>query len=82
MILPTKGVPSSKSLIAVGGGVLSVLADSSLSISGLWHQYGEQHKSVEGAHISYDWFVLSLDLLYLLEAIQLTDLGLIRRVHK
>lgn len=81
MILPSKGVPASKALITVGGSVLDILADSSLTVSGLWRQYSEAHRLPEGSPISYDWFVLSLDLLYLLGAIELTDLGLIRRVR-
>ena len=79
MIFPSKGVPASKALITVGGEVLGILGDSSLSVSGLWRQLGEQRKVVENARISYDWFVLSLDLLYLLGAIRVTGRGLIRR---
>ena len=81
MIFPSKGVPASKALITVGGEVLSVLGDSSLSVSGLWRQLGEQREVVENARISYDWFVLSLDLLYLLGAIRVTGRGLRRRAQ-
>lgn len=79
MILPTKGVPSSKALITVGGEVLEILGDSSLSVSGLWLQHSELRRSSEQSRISYDWFVLALDLLYTLGAVQLTSFGLIRR---
>ncbi len=79
MILPSKGIPASKALITVGGEVLEILSDSSLSVSGLWLQHSDTRKVAESADISYDWFILSLDLLFLLGAVQLTDLGLLRR---
>lgn len=81
MILPSKGVPASKALITVGGEVLGILGDSSLSVSGLWRQLTEQRKVAEKTGISYDWFILSLDLLYILGAIRVTGQGLIRRVQ-
>jgi hypothetical protein len=45
VILPTKGVPASKSLITVGGEVLQSLGDSSLTMSGLWLQISEYHRA-------------------------------------
>jgi hypothetical protein len=80
MILPTKGVPASKALITIGGELLEILGDSSLSMSGLWLQHSEFRRPSQSARISYDWFVLALDLLYSIGAVTLTDLGLIRRV--
>jgi len=81
VILPTKGVPASKALITVGGEVLEILGDSPLSVSGLWLQHSEHRRTSEAARISYDWFVLALDLLYTLGALQITDLGLVRRAQ-
>ena len=81
MILPTKGVPASKALITVGGDVLEILGDSSLSVSGLWLQHSEQRRNSGSTRISYDWFVLALDLLFALGAVQFTHLGLIRRAQ-
>ena len=81
MILPTKGVPASKALITVGGEVLEILGDSSLSVSGLWLQHSERRRKSEAARISYDWFVLALDLLFMLGALQITTLGLVRRAE-
>jgi len=72
-------VPASKALITIGGEVLEILGESSLSVSGLWLQHSELRRKSEVARISYDWFVLALDLLYMLGALQITALGLIRR---
>ncbi len=79
MILPTKGIPASKALITVGGDVLDLLDESSLSMSGLWLQVSERRAASPMTRISYDWFVLALDLLYALGAIELSDRGLLRR---
>ena len=79
MILPTKGVPPSKALITVGAEVLSILGRSPLSVSGIWLRFNEQQEASESMAVSYDWFILALDLLYLLGVIQITGQGLIRR---
>lgn len=80
MILPTKGVPASKALITVGGEILEVLGAGSLSLSGLWHQHSELRRESTATRISYDWFILAVDLLFCLGAVQMSDLGLLRRV--
>jgi hypothetical protein len=80
VILPTKEVPASKALITVGGEILEILDESSLSMSGLWLQVSEDRAKSSMTRISFDWFVLALDLLYSLGAVRLTDLGLIGRV--
>lgn len=79
MILPTKGVPASKALITVGGDILDFLDESSLSMTGLWLQVNERRQVSPMTRISYDWFVLALDLLYTLGAVELSDRGLVRR---
>lgn len=79
MILPTKGVPASKALITVGGDILEILEESSLSITGLWLELSDRRQGSPMTRISYDWFVLALDLLYSLGAIELSDRGLVGR---
>ncbi len=79
MILPSKGVPASKALITVGGDILGALKDTSLSTTSLWLEVTEQRKASPIARISYDWFVLALDLLFALGALELSDRGLLTR---
>ena len=50
-------------------------------MSGIWSQLSEQRSETDDTRISYDWFVLALDLLYLLKAIQVNQRGLIRRAQ-
>jgi hypothetical protein len=78
MILPTKNLTRSKALVTVGAHVLAILGDTAWSISGLWHQYREDHPS-ESERIGIDWFVLSLDFLFAVGAVRLTEHALIQR---
>lgn len=82
MILPTKGVPASKALITVGGDILEILEESSLSITGLWLELSDRRQASPMTRISYDWFVLALDLLYSLGAVELSDRGLVGRASR
>ena len=82
MILPTKGVTASKALITVGADILEILDESSLSMSGLWLQLSELRRPSPMTRISYDWFILALDLLYALNTVEVTSHGLVRRVQR
>jgi hypothetical protein len=78
MILPTKHLPTDRALLTVGARVLASL-DEPRTVSSLWDRVRlkrdiRQHR----APMSYDWFILSLDLLYLLGAVNF-DSGLIRK---
>lgn len=72
MILPTKHVSLDKSLLGAGAFLLS-LVDEPLTATGLWERT-KQASKIE----SYGRFVLTLDFLYAIKAIDLVD-GLIVR---
>lgn len=80
MILPSKHLPQDRALLTVGGHVLKFLSHPK-TVSALWE---ELNKHDEGAfatgpqRISYDWFLLALDLLYALRVIELES-GLVAR---
>lgn len=76
MILPTKGIPPRRALLALGGEVLRAL-DESKSVSRLWDDFRQASDS--GCEITFDWFVLSLDLLFVIGAVEL-ERGRVRRV--
>lgn len=70
MILPTKRVSAERALITVGADVLRLL-DEPKTISRLWDEFKKiRMKQAESAVITFDWFVLALDLLYLCGAIE------------
>ena len=76
MILPTKHLPEYRSLLGVGGTLLALLAEREATVSALWDTFRESRR--ENGQVSFDWFVLGLDLLYAIKAIEL-DRGVIRR---
>lgn len=79
MILPTKHMPLDRALLTVGSQILKQL-DRRKTVSALWEktiaEYSDEQNRNPG--ISYDWFVLALDLLYAIEAIEIKD-GLLHR---
>lgn len=78
MILPTKHVRPDRALIGVGAEVLDILKRP-LTMSKLWDEVrGRRARHAPSAPIEYQWFVLALDLLFLIGAIEL-ERGLIRR---
>jgi hypothetical protein len=78
VILPTKHVRPDRALIGVGAEVLHALKRP-MTISKLWDEVrGRRTLHVPTAPIDYQWFVLSLDLLYMIGAID-SESGLVRR---
>lgn len=72
MILPTKGIAPNQALLTVGAMILRLL-DRPKTVSRLWDEF-----RLHAVESRFDWFVLGLDLLYLLGAIEM-ERG---RVHK
>ena len=71
MILPTKRISSSRSLLAVGGEILKLL-NRPKSISLLWEEFKDaKGVGINSCYITYDWFILSIDLLYLMQIIKI-----------
>ena len=80
MILPSKHLPQDRALLTVGGHVLTFLARPK-TVSALWEELNLQTQGLGAMpprRITYDWFVLALDLLYSLETIKLEN-GLVAR---
>jgi len=80
MILPTKHIPQDRALLTVGGRVLTLLGHPK-TVSALWDELN-RHGGTLAANlprkITYDWFLLVLDLLYALGTIDLES-GLVSR---
>lgn len=64
MILPSKHLSQKKALLTVGARLLAELERPS-TVSELWSRV----KDDASIDITFDWFVLTLDLLYTLKAI-------------
>ena len=79
MILPSKHLPQNRALLTVGAHVLTFLARPK-TVSALWEELNRQDDALSATprQITYDWFLLALDLLYALGAIELES-GLVTR---
>jgi len=76
MILPTKRLPEDRALLTTGAQILAVL-DEPKSINRLWDDFRAGRSDSSGP-ISFDWFVLSLDLLATIGVVRLQGRKLVR----
>jgi len=73
MILPTKYLSQDRALISVGGEILKNLEEPR-TVSVLWDCVrNSQNSRRDATPISFDWFVLALNLLYAISAIEYRD---------
>jgi len=77
MILPSKHVSQDRALLSVGARVLLCLSRPK-TVSALWEETLLATNKGDVPLLRYDWFVLGLDLLFLMDIIDLQD-GLLRR---
>ncbi len=80
MILPTKHLPLERSLLAIGADILRSL-DEPKTVSRLWDETKQRRTgSWRGsAELTFDWYLLALDLLFALGAVDL-ERGQMRRL--
>ena len=78
MILPTKRLHQDRALLAVGAEVLRRI-DEPKTVSRLWDEIQKAYRGQAASPtLTYDWFILSLDLLFALNTISLNR-GLITK---
>lgn len=76
MILPGKHLRQDRALLTVGAEILIHL-DEPRSVSELWERAREARENTPTlAPVSFDWFILALNLLFAIYAVELKD-GLI-----
>ena len=79
MLLPTKRISPSRSIIILGANLLKII-NRPKSISTLWEEFKKIRFSENNQnYISYDWFILSIDFLYVIGVITVES-GKIRRI--
>jgi hypothetical protein len=74
MILPTKGISPKRSLLGIGAEVLAILKHP-MSVSEVWTIYKRRTNRGQREFVSFDWFILTLDLLYAIGAVSLNSNG-------
>ena len=80
MILPTKHLRVERSLLSIAGEIL-ISIDRPKTISRIWSEFSSSRsREEELAPVSYDWFILALDLLFLIGTVQFRDGRLVRTI--
>ena len=81
MITSTKGVPPQRALLTVGGEIVQILDDNK-TVSGTWAELRRRREARADAEIAFDWFVLALDLVFAVGAVELGEDGFLVRVSR
>ncbi len=69
MILPTKRLNPDRALLCVGAEILCLLREPK-TVSRLWHEITNARAAIPTkALLTYDWFVLALDMLFAFKAV-------------
>lgn len=78
MILPTKRLPQDRALLAIGADVLFNLSRPQ-TVSKLWDEVKQNRQERRSStQLPFDWFLLSVTLLFAIGAVELID----GRLHK
>jgi len=78
MILPTKHIRSERALLTIGAEVLGCLREP-MTVSRVWDELRKRRgETPEPSAITYDWFILALDLLFIVKAVDF-DSGVLRK---
>ena len=78
MILPTKHIRPERALLTVGADILEHLQEP-MTVSRAWDEVRRQRgEAVGSAPINYDWFILALDLLFIVKAVRFEN-GVLRK---
>ena len=73
MILPTKHLNEARSLLRIGAEILLLMRNET-TVSRLWADFQKfRREELEIKPVTYDWFILALDLLFVLGAIDFAE---------
>lgn len=77
MILPSKHINLSESLLGLGGIILQIITKKPSSLEHIWHEYSKinNNKKVFPAYHSFDNVILAVDLLFIIGAININSEG-------
>jgi hypothetical protein len=78
MILPTKSIGTDLALLTVGAQIIQQL-DTPATVSATWDRVSSYRDSVKTpSALPFWWFALSLDLLFVMGAIEINEGQLVR----
>lgn len=77
MILPSKNIPTDRALLTIAGKAFDQL-NRPTTISALWDSIREDYST---RPIAYAWFILAIDLLYIMSLVRFDQNGLLARAN-
>lgn len=78
MILPSKHIKVSESLLGLGGYIMRALSNEPKTVEDLWTTVEKLNQDRKfGAYHGFDNLVLALDFLFIIQAINITPEGFI-----
>lgn len=78
---PHKKACPERAMITIGADLLGLLTEPK-TVSRLWSELSDMMSQQSSTRlISYDWFILTLDLLYILGGVEM-ERGKIRRINQ
>lgn len=80
MLMPTKHIKTENALVGVGAEVLSLL-DRDKAVSTLFRDLQVRRRENDLSTIHFDWFMLTLDFLYLVGAIRFES-GVLKKMNQ
>ena len=81
MILPTKHISLSESLVGLSGVLLTFLSKAHYTLDGLWREYSKINKTAEyPAYHDFDNVVLAVNLLYVIGVVDVNEKGEIVKI--
>ena len=81
MILPTKHLRTDRAIISIGAEILRILTKPK-TISKIWDEFRILPSiSKQKKPVNYDWFILSIDLLFTIDAVSF-ERGLLQKRSK
>ncbi|WP_419837867.1 ABC-three component system middle component 6 [Candidatus Poriferisodalis sp.] len=78
LIVPTKGIHPDRAMITIGSEIIDILQEP-MTVSALWSNLQERRAVGSTREVGFDWFILTLDLLYALGAITLDSYNFLSR---
>jgi hypothetical protein len=79
LILPTKYLLPQDSLLFIGGQILRIIGGETKTVSRTWAELTQARRESGYSMPSFDWYILALDLLYMLQILDFSDGRLSRR---
>jgi hypothetical protein len=81
MLLPTKTLSPARSLLGLGAVVLKLLNEPK-PVSRIWEEFKKIHNAAPNSPtVTFAWFVLALDVLYMLDLIRYEHNRLAKTPH-